>query len=195
MSVARQDFQGLTYEDYYNMEHDGNKYELIDGELYAMAAPSISHQEVLGNLHWKIRAFLEGHKKCRVIIAPVDVRLNHKKKDDTVLQPDLIVVCDPSKTKDGKSVKGAPDFVVEIFSPSTRKRDIQMKLPRYKEAGVKEMWFIEPDTQTIFVFKPDSPSEDIARICTIDEEITLSILPELTISTNNIFANVATEED
>ncbi|MCL2235385.1 MAG: Uma2 family endonuclease [Defluviitaleaceae bacterium] len=195
MSIVGQDFQGLTYDDYYNMEDDGNRYELIDGELYAMAAPSIRHQEILGNLFLEIRTFLKGEKKCRVFIAPVDVRLNHQKKDDTVVQPDLIVVCDPSKTEDGKSVKGAPDFVVEIFSSSTRKRDIQIKLPKYKKAGVKEIWLIEPDTEMVMVFKPEYGDENMARIYTTDEEITLSILPELTISTNDIFAGVVTEED
>ena len=187
MSVALYDFKPMTYDDYYKMEKGDKRYELIDGELYAMAAPSINHQTVLVNLIALFHAHLRGGRKCKLLPAPIDVRLNHKKGDDTVLQPDLIVVCDPSKIKDGKSVRGAPDLVVEISSPSTRKHDLNKKLPKYREAGVAEIWLIDPETKMIMVFKPRDTEENLARIYTTDEEITPGILPDLVMDTNHIF--------
>ena len=135
-----------TYADYCGWDDD-ERWELIDGIPYAMAAPSISHQSVSGNIHLQIGQFLRG-KTCKVFYAPTDVRLSADKKDDTVVQPDLLVVCDKSKI-DEKGVIGAPDMVVEILSPSTASHDMVRKYTLYLKAKVREYWIVDPVSKTV----------------------------------------------
>ena len=139
-----------TYSDYLTWDDD-NRYELIDGEVYMLAAPSLAHQEISGNLFIQIHTYLKG-KTCKVYSAPCDVRLNDDTKDDTVVQPDMIVVCDPAKIENGKSCNGAPDMVVEILSPSSITNDQIIKLNKYMEAGVKEYWIVDPETRSVQVY-------------------------------------------
>ena len=135
-----------TYEDYFNRDDD-IRYELIDGVIYLMANPSLAHQTALSELHVQFYNFLKG-KPCRVLFAPFGVRLNVNEGDNTVLEPDLFVVCDESKL-DGYSCIGAPDLVVEILSPSTSKKDKTIKLNKYQQAGVRELWYVEPTDKTV----------------------------------------------
>ncbi|MDR2570235.1 MAG: Uma2 family endonuclease [Oscillospiraceae bacterium] len=138
-----------TYSDYAGWD-DENRYELIDGIAYMMSAPTITHQSILGELHLQFATFLKG-KKCRVFFAPCDVCLFGKGDDDyTVLQPDLLVVCDES-ILDEKRCNGAPDLVIEIISPSTSRRDRFIKLNKYLEAGVREFWIVEPEDKGVTV--------------------------------------------
>jgi Uma2 family endonuclease len=140
---------GYTYADYCTWD-DGERWELIEGIPYAMSpAPSQRHQEVCGELHWQIKTFLKG-KPCKVFAAPFDVRLNAAGDDDTVCQPDLLVVCDAFKL-DGKCCKGAPDLVVEVLSPSTARHDRMVKLRQYRRNGVREYWIVDPETKTVQV--------------------------------------------
>jgi Uma2 family endonuclease len=94
--------------------------------------------------------YLRG-KTCRAYYAPFDVQLNPDGADDTVLQPDLTIICDGSKFTD-RGCKGAPDMVVEILSPSTEKFDLTTKLDRYLEAGVRECWIIDPNERKLRVY-------------------------------------------
>ena len=136
-----------NYADYLNWD-DGKRWELIDGVAHMMSpAPTQAHQEVSGGLYRQFADFLDG-KPCKVFHAPFDVRLNANDGDDTVVQPDLLVVCDKSKL-DGKSCVGAPDLVVEILSPSTARHDRLTKFLKYQEAGVREYWIVDPDTKTV----------------------------------------------
>ncbi|MCL2221515.1 MAG: Uma2 family endonuclease [Oscillospiraceae bacterium] len=140
-----------TYEDYYSWElEEGERWELIDGKAYKMSAPSRVHQEVLGEIFRQLANFLKG-KKCKVYIAPVDVRLNHDTLDDTVVQPDVLVVCDENKLSDIRSVKGAPDLAVEVLSPSNPNHDRVLKFNKYREAGVREFWIVDPTAKTVAV--------------------------------------------
>ena len=107
------------------------------------------HQSISGNLIVQLGKFLRG-KPYEVYAAPIGVRLNAEKKDDTVLQPDIVVVCDKSKLDDD-GIIGAPDMVVEITSPSTARRDRFIKLLEYQKAGVREYWIVDPDTRTVSV--------------------------------------------
>ena len=141
--------KGFTYQDYIKWG-DEIRYELIDGVAYAMAAPSQIHQETSGELFWQIKTFLKG-KKCRVYAAPFDVRLNFDSCDDIVVQPDLLVVCDESKL-DGKSVIGAPEFVIEILSPKNTRYDTEIKFRRYQKAGIKEYWIVDPFARNVDVY-------------------------------------------
>jgi Uma2 family endonuclease len=140
--------QRYTYKDYCTWD-DNERWELIDGVPFAMTAPTRSHQTVSGNLYLQLAGFLKG-KSCNVYHAPFDVRLNTDTDDDTVVQPDLLVVCDHSKLDD-KGCTGAPDMVVEIVSPSTARKDRLIKFQKYQNAGVREFWIIDPDIKTVQV--------------------------------------------
>ena len=137
-----------TYEDYASWETD-ERYELIDGVPYLMAAPSFEHQDICAELLTQFRVFLKG-KTCKAIAAPLDVRLNVHDGDDTVVQPDLLVVCDRSKI-DEKGVNGAPDLAVEILSPSSGNKDGFLKYQKYLRAGVREYWIVDPESKTVHV--------------------------------------------
>ena len=139
-----------TYADYESWDDD-KRYELIDGVAYLISAPSITHQSILGELYLQLALFLKG-KKCKVFIAPCDVCLTGLGDDDTtVVQPDVLVVCDESKIADGKRCNGAPDMTIEVLSPSSTRRDLFLKLEKYKSAGVREYWIVSPDTKTVNV--------------------------------------------
>lgn len=137
----------FTYADYEQWDTD-ERYELIEGVPYLMSpGPSQAHQELSSELHRQLANFLKG-KPCKVFHAPFDVRLNADEADDTVVQPDLLVVCDKEKL-DGKCCKGAPDLVIEILSPSTAKFDKHTKFHQYLRAGVREYWIVDPDIRTV----------------------------------------------
>jgi len=139
----------FTYADYAEWP-DCPRYELIEGDAIKMEAPSIVHQSMLVELSAQFRTFLRG-KRCKVFHAPFDVRLNHKALDNTVVQPDLVVVCDPNKLENGKHCLGAPDMVAEILSPSTTHKDRNIKFNLYQKAGVKEFWILNPAERDVTV--------------------------------------------
>ncbi len=143
-----------TYGDYEKWPDD-QRWELIDGVPYDMTpAPSRKHQEILGELYLQFANYLK-HKRCQVYLAPFDVRLpkgaEAEEMVNTVVQPDLTVVCDPAKLDD-KGCSGAPDLVVEILSPHTAAKDMKIKLALYERVGVREYWLIQPLDKTVMVF-------------------------------------------
>jgi len=145
MSNLAESLEEYTYEDYESFPED-YRCELIDGVVYMMSAPDVWHQDMLGDLYIKLRAYLNG-KKCKVMLAPFDVRLfpRKDKKDRTVVQPDIIVLCDEDKLSDGKACRGAPDIVIEILSESTKSFDLNVKKEKYKRAGVKQYIVVGKD--------------------------------------------------
>ena len=141
--------QRYKYDDYCSWD-DGQRWELIDGVAYAMSpGPSWEHQDISGKLYLQIANFLKG-KPCKVFYAAFDVRLNADSGDDTVLQPDIVVICDRSIIG-GTGCKGVPDMVAEIISPSTARRDRLVKLQIYQKAGVREYWIVDPESKTVSV--------------------------------------------
>ena len=184
--IAKQNKEYYTYADYITW-NDDQRYELIDGEIYLMALPTTTHQRIFGRLFRKFGDHLDG-KKCEVF-PPLDVRLNWEKGDDTVVQPDLLVVCDPDKIDD-KGCKGAPDLVIEILSPSTASYDMMTKFTKYCDAGVKEIWFVSPDERETKVFK-ERNGEYFSTMFSATSKITVGILPELTIDMKDIFDDEA----
>ena len=143
--------QSFTYEDYLTWP-DEERWEIIEGQPYAMTpAPTWRHQEVSGALHYLLKQFFEG-KPCRVFFSPLDVRLpNLNEKNeivDTVVQPDLLVLCDPAKL-DEHGVVGAPDLVIEILSESTSWRDLDLKLRLYEKHGVRCYIIVDPWGKTL----------------------------------------------
>jgi Uma2 family endonuclease len=148
VQISKEGDKRYTYSDYETWD-ENIRCELIDGAVFMMSAPSRAHQDILGELFFRFRGYLSG-KPCRVYMAPFDVRLNFDSKDDTVVQPDLLIVCDNSKL-DRKGCNGAPDFIVEIVSSSSAGYDTIVKLAKYMRAGVKEYWIIDPDNKSVVV--------------------------------------------
>jgi len=140
--------QNYTYADYIQWDDDLRR-ELIDGVIYDMSAPNRHHQKMLGNLFMQFRMFLED-KQCEVYLAPFDVRLKADTSDNTVVQPDLVIICDDSKLDDA-GCKGVPNMVVEILSPSTAQYDKTIKLCTYQKVGVHEYWIIDPISKILLV--------------------------------------------
>ena len=138
-----------TYADYASWDTE-ERYELIDGVPYLMAAPSDTHQRILGNLHGQFWNFLKG-KPCTIRLAPYDVRLNAAgDSDGDVVQPDIVVICDRAKLDD-KGCNGAPDVVIEILSPSNSRHDRVRKFNKYLRAGIREYWIVDPDDKVVMV--------------------------------------------
>ncbi|MCL2391044.1 MAG: Uma2 family endonuclease [Oscillospiraceae bacterium] len=139
-----------TYADYLTWDEDF-RCELIDGIVYAMApSPAQGHQDTSGELFGQLWSFLRD-KHCKVYHAPFDVRLSSEESGgDTVVQPDIFVVCDHDKL-DGKRCNGAPDFVIEVISPSSATRDTVIKLHQYMHAGVREYWIVDPELRVLQV--------------------------------------------
>jgi Uma2 family endonuclease len=177
-----------TYADYKEWELDeGERYEIIDGEAYAMSAPNTRHQEILGGLFSQIYNYLQG-KPCKVFPAPFDVRLFYEEdeSDDTVVQPDISVICD--KTKLGpEGCRGAPDLVVEILSPSNTAIEMERKRKLYQEAGVREYWVVDPENNGLMVY---FLQEDVTVIKMYQNTDTVSaaVLPGLRIALEQVFA-------
>lgn len=138
-----------TLDDYYALPDD-QRVELIDGYFYEMSSPTFGHQSIGGEIYRQIANYIMEHGgSCRPFIAPVDVQLDCDNK--TMVQPDVGIVCDTSKIK-RFGIYGAPDFVVEVISPSTKKKDYALKLSKYMEAGVREYWILDFALEKILVY-------------------------------------------
>ncbi len=139
-----------TLEDYYALP-DERRVELIDGVFYDMAAPSYRHQIILGELYIQFRACADGHEgECRVMLSPCDVQLDND--DKTIVQPDLFVLCGKTDITGLQRFPGAPDLTLEILSESTRSKDVLLKSYKYKNAGVREYWIVDPRNEEILVY-------------------------------------------
>lgn len=138
-----------TLEEIYSLP-DGQRAELIDGQLFMMAPPNLKHQEILSELHYQIKDYIKRKNgSCAVFPAPFAVFLNAD--DRNYVEPDLSVICDKAKLNE-KGCSGAPDWVIEIVSPSTSRMDYGVKLLKYRSAGVKEYWIIDYAKNQIFAY-------------------------------------------
>lgn len=138
-----------TLEDYYRIP-DERRVELIDGVIYDMASPRMIHQLIAGQIYSQLLACITSHNMdCVPFIAPADVQLDRDNR--TMLQPDVFVVCDRSRILE-THVYGAPDFTVEILSKSTRSKDMYLKQDKYRNAGVREYWIVDPDKKKVIVY-------------------------------------------
>ncbi|NOS93010.1 MAG: Uma2 family endonuclease [Cyclobacteriaceae bacterium] len=194
MKVEEPDYAGsYTYADYMKWTVP-DMMELIRGKIYKMSpAPRTIHQQVAGILHVKIGHYLI-KKKCQVFMAPFDVRLpvSPKKKADkditTVVQPDICVVCNPSKI-DEHGCLGAPDWIIEVLSPRTSAKDLSIKFEVYEEAGVREYWVIHPTEQTLMIYtlNENGKYEGMLKPYIRTDQVSSIILPDLKINLEEIF--------
>lgn len=138
-----------TLEDYYKIP-DERRVELIDGVIYDMASPRMIHQLLAGQIYSQLLACITAHNMdCIPFIAPADVQLDCDNR--TMLQPDVFVMCDRSQIQK-THIYGAPDFTVEILSKSTRSKDMNLKQDKYRNAGVREYWIVDPDKRKVIVY-------------------------------------------
>ena len=184
MGLALRTDKHYTYADYLTWPDDA-RYELIDGEAFLMApAPLIEHQEVAGDVYHQLRNQLDG-KPCRPYIAPVDVRLPRADEADaaidTVVQPDVLVVCDPAKI-DRRGVRGAPDWLLEVLSPSTAAHDQIAKRRTYERAGVREYWLVHPSDRTLTVYVLDNGQYGRPEIYELKDATPIGVLPGVAIA-------------
>lgn len=183
MGLAQRDYEHHTYADYCSWPDDV-RYELIDGVAYAMGpAPLRVHQKVLGEIFHQVRSALEG-KPCEVYIAPFDVRLPKAEEIDndvdTVVQPDLVVICDRAKLDD-KGCRGAPDWVVEVLSPSTAGHDQILKRALYQRVGVREYWLVHPVDRIVTIYTLNAGSYGAPDMRELVGTLAVGALPEIVI--------------
>ncbi len=143
--------QGEFTVDDYRALPDWPRYELIDGVLYKLNAPSTGHQRMLARLFRKFDEYIQNKGgSCEPFFAPLDVQLDCD--EWTMVQPDLLVVCDPDQVKDW-GIWGAPDFVLEVVSPSSRNNDKLLKLKKYRNAGVREYWIVDLEEKLVIAYR------------------------------------------
>ena len=173
-----------TSEDYWNLP-DGQRAELIDGQLYNMAPPSRMHQEILSALHRKIRSYIAEHGgSCKVYPAPFAVNLDADDKD--WVEPDISVICDHSKLTD-RGCTGAPDWIVEIVSPSSSRMDYYKKMNLYLDAGVRVYWIVDPIRERTTVC--DFSEDNVPVMFTFSQPVAVSIYPDLEICIDDLLNN------
>lgn len=170
---------------------ESERVEIIDGEVIMMApAPARVHQGISMELSSQLHAYLKG-KKCKVYAAPFDVRLFEADGDqledvDTVVEPDITIVCDPSKL-DERGCKGAPDMVVEILSPATQRHDRFTKFSLYQRAGVREYWIVDPDSKTAQSFILEDGRYSVKEFGTAGDKMKVNVLEDCVIDLSEIF--------
>jgi Uma2 family endonuclease len=176
----------LTYDDFVLFPDDGMRHELIDGEHYVTPSPNRRHQKISGNLHLIVGAWLRDHPIGEIFYAPFDVVFS---KFD-VVEPDLLYVShERSRVLTAANVQGAPDIVIEIGSPGTRRRDATIKRRLYEQFGVSEYWIVDPDTDVVRVSRRED--ERFTRAIELSREkrdvLTTRLLPGLDILLARIF--------
>ena len=196
MGLALRTEKHYTYADYLQWPDD-TRYELIDGEAFRMApTPLIEHQEIAGEVYCQLANQLDG-QPCRPYIAPVDVRLPRADEADaaidTVVQPDVLVVCDPSKI-DRRGVRGAPDWVLEVLLPSTAAHDQIAKRRAYERAGVREYWLVHPGDRTLTVYVLENGQYGRPEIYELKDATPIGVLPGVSIAWDALVARLPKPE-
>lgn len=193
MNLALKKNQHYCYADYLTWPDD-QRYELIDGEVYCMAppAPELSHQDLAGEVFRQVANALLG-KPCRAFIAPMDVRLPRQNEADdridTVVQPDVFVVCDPNKLG-RRGVRGAPDWILEVLSPSTAGRDQIKKRQLYERCGIKEYWLAHPVDRVLTIYRLENGQYGKPDIRELQGESRIAALGDLPITWDELAARL-----
>lgn len=179
MPLPRDEF--FTSEDYWNLP-DSQRAELINGKFYAMAPPSRIHQEIVSELSFAFSSHIKSKGgSCKVYPAPFAVNLNAN--DETYVEPDLSIICDKSKLSD-RGCEGAPDFIVEVVSPSSRRMDYSTKNALYSDAGVREYWIVDPLKERTTIYRYEEDAAPI--IIPFDQSIQVGIYSDLQITISEL---------
>ena len=193
MTVLKRDALHHTYADYLIWSRAYGD-ELINGTAYVREPPSPSwwHQAIVGELYRQIANALKG-RSSRVCVAPLDVRLpkSNEKDDqvDTVVQPDLCIVSDPEKL-DARGIRGAPDWLAEVLSPSTASHDRGVKLAAYERAGVGEVWLVHPIDRTLTIYRLEAGCYGRPTVLDLKGQTPLEAVPGVTIEWDEVLANL-----
>jgi len=178
----------FTYDDFVLFPDDGKRHEIIDGEHYVTPSPNVRHQVLVGRLGFEIELYLRANLGTgQVFLSPLDVVLSHW----DVVEPDLLFVAgDQPDILTEKNIQGPPALVVEVLSKSTRKRDAQVKRRLFERTGVREYWLVDPELDTVQVFRP-SPEGKLARVVELTAEdgdvLTTPLLPGCQIDLRELF--------
>ena len=175
-----------TYADYvlWNIKE---RLEIIKGKIFRLDTPDVSHQKISGNLYGEMYHYFKG-KSCKLFAAPFDVVLKNKKGvEDSVVQPDICVVCDPKKLENDKHCLGAPDLIIEILSPGNTKKEMRYKYELYEEAGVYEYWVVRPIDKEITQFVLENGKYRALPPIIEGDMVSSAKFPELTVATEDIF--------
>ncbi len=192
MGLAQRDHDLHTYGEYLTWPEDV-RYELIDGVAYMMSpAPTLDHQDFAGDIFRQLANALQD-RPCRVFVAPVDVRLpkadEADETTDTVVQPDVLVVCDAAKL-DRRGVRGAPDLVVEVLSPSTAGHDQVKKRRVYERAGVREYWLVHPYDRVVTVYTLVDGEYGKPAVAELSEPTQVGVLEDVSIDWSGLLERV-----
>lgn len=160
-----------TLTDYLDLPDDGPRMELIDGVFYDMGEPATSHQAIVGYVHKKLLDHVFERKgPCMPMVSPVAVQLDSD--DKTVVEPDVLVVCDRNKFVN-RRIFGAPDFILEVLSPSTRKKDMGLKSYKYQNAGVREYWIADPKTERLLAYNFEN--DEFPKVYSFQDKVPVGI--------------------
>lgn len=174
----------LTYEEFRQLPDDGKRYELIQGEVHLTPSPTTRHQWVLTNLHLGLGPHVRKGNLGEVWEAPLDVQLTA----DTAVQPDLIYVSNAcAEIIQENFIAGAPDLAVDILSPSTAAHDRATKLRLYAEAGVPQVWYIDPKAKTVEVLKLESRKYFVEAALAGDQVLTSDLFPGWELPLDKLF--------
>ncbi|WP_394752163.1 Uma2 family endonuclease [Crenothrix sp.] len=193
--------QTYSYADYLTWQFD-DALELIKGKIMLMSpAPNVLHQRISMSFSGTLFSYFH-HKKCQVFAAPFDVRLYDRKKSilankdiQTVVQPDLCVICRP-ELLDQQGCNGAPDWIIEILSPGNSKREMKIKYNLYQEAGVTEYWLVDPVHKAIHqLVLDDSGCYQIMKMVTDEDSIFPQLFPDLIIEVAEVFETWQAQQD
>jgi len=176
----------MAYQEFLKLRESDERVEFIDGKIYYMASPNVKHQRVLRRLSDRFSNYLHG-KKCEAFVDSLDVRIDFDFGGNSHVEPDLIVICDEKKL-DKKGLNGAPEFALEVLSPSNRSNDLVRKYNKYREVGVREYWIVDPEKDEIMVnLLSDDKSHYITKTYKKGEEIKVHILDNLIINMTDTF--------
>jgi Uma2 family endonuclease len=193
MTLLKRDIHHHTYADYLSWS-ETQRAELVNGTAYIREppAPSRLHQEVVREMLFQLRSALDG-KSWSIQVAPFDVRLPRSNEPDaeidTVVQPDVLIVRDRTKF-DERGMRGAPDWVAEILSPSTASHNQTVKLPVYERAGIREVWFVDPRNRTLMIYRFEGARYGRPTILELKGQTSLTAIPDLRVDWDNLLSQV-----
>ncbi len=172
-----------THADFLLMPYDGKRREIVDGELLVTPSPNLGHQRISGKIYSALLGYLQGHPIGELFFAPMDVILS----DYDVVEPDLLFVLNEHRDILKDWVRGAPDLVVEILSPTTAANDRGPKMKAYARFGVRQYWIVDPDRKTIEVYRLVEAGYQLVQMFGEQETLTSSLLPGFSLLVGRLF--------